>query len=56
MRRDLFHADKPNECEACRAQRLHTEAELCEHHPAKPEAIEQGIATAAAPSIENEGE
>jgi len=32
-RRDLFHADRPDVCEACRAMRLHTFAELCEHHP-----------------------
>jgi hypothetical protein len=32
MRRDLFHYENAA-CPACQALRLHTFAELCEHHP-----------------------
>jgi hypothetical protein len=32
FRRDLFHVDNPEACEACRRARLHTELELQQHH------------------------
>lgn len=44
-RRDLFHADRPETCEACRATRLHTEDELYAHHADYGAAARAGSAT-----------
>ena len=56
MRRDLYHTDHPEACAGCRERRLHTEAELKQHHgsathhtPAEPDQPGESLEASADP-------